>query len=106
MQRRWLLALAIILLFGNCKKKAEQPAPTITEKEIGLPFYPKSTEWGTASSKLAADDTASLFADIVRTNIVGQTKDGRDVEVLVMKMPQQKTQIFLSVARKTTSAPK
>jgi hypothetical protein len=127
MKRSLLLGLLVLLPFSACKKKTA-PAETVAENVIGVAFYPKSTEWSTASSAgdesgnassvRQTDDppdkviafykeqikeakvTADGFSDLVHTNITGKTKDGSDVEVLVMKMPQQKTQIFVSVRRK------
>lgn len=122
-----VICLTVILLFAGCKKSAQQPEAVTTE-EIGLPFYPRSSEWGTGSSKAQEGGTASSaretedapekvvafykkkvskanvvtgdFGDVARRTITGQTKDGRDVEILVLKMPAQKTQVFLSVTGK------
>lgn len=135
MKRRWIVCVLLVLSLAGCKK-AERKPEGITEKAIGLPFYPKSTEWGTGSTKAQEGDsattsssretgdapdkvvafykkkvknakvTASNFGDIVRTNITGQTKDGGDAEILVMKMPQQKTQVFVSVTRKIVATKK
>ena len=125
-----------LLLAGvsGCGKKKEEAGATISrppigEKEVGLPFYPGSSEWGTgstttqnderflASSSRTTDDppdkvvayyrdslkdatvAGENLGDIVRTTIIGTTRDGSEAEVLVMKMPDARTQIFLSVAR-------
>ena len=56
-----------------------------------IAFYKKKIQGPQISS--------SNVGDIVHTNIIGRTSDGSDAEVLVMKLPQQRTQIFLSVRR-------
>ena len=127
MKRAVVVCLVVLLPFSACKKKIAS-TETVPENAIGVAFYPKSTEWSTASSAgdesgnassvRQTDDppdkviafykeqikeaklTADGFSDLVHTNITGKTKDGADVEVLVMKMPKQTTQIFVSVKRK------
>jgi hypothetical protein len=128
MNRLWIFCLVVAAGVSGCKK-AEKPASGVTEDAVGLPFYPASAEWGTGSrvtqdsgvnlaasaretsdapdkviafykkkipnAKIIADSLGDLF----HTNITGKTKDGADAEVLVMKLPQQKTQIFISVRR-------
>jgi hypothetical protein len=123
-----LLCFALTILTTGCKK-VQAPASGVTEDAVGLPFYPASAEWGTGSRVIqdsgvtlaaSARETsdapdkviafykkkisdakiiADSFGDLVHTNITGKTKDGSDAEVLVMKLPQQKTQIFVSVRR-------
>lgn len=135
MNCRWIICVLLVLSVAGCKK-AERKPDAITENAIGLPFYPKSTEWGTGSTKAQEGDsattsssretgdapdkvvafykkkiknakvTANSFGDIARSNITGQAKDGGDVEILVMKMPQRKTQIFVSVTRKIVTSKK
>ena len=134
MKRCWVICLLSLLVLSACKKKApstdtvtEKAAEKVTENQVGVVFYPKSTEWGTgstagqesgaAASARQTDDppekviafykeqikeakvTADKLGDLIHTNITGKTKDGAEVEVLVMKTPQQKTQIFISVRR-------
>jgi hypothetical protein len=127
MKHCWVICLVLVLSLGACKKKAAT-SDMVTEKSIGVAFYPKSTEWGTSSSKAEnggsaasarqTDDSpekviafykkrineakvsATGFSDIINTSITGKTKEGSDVEVLVIKMPKEKTQIFVSVRPK------
>jgi hypothetical protein len=127
MKRFRLIALVLVVAVAGCKKKTAPDAPLIpvTENKTGVALYPKSTEWGTGSSAGDAngntattrqtDDapqkvidfykqeirdakvTSENFSDIVHTTITGKTKDGAVAEVVVMKLPEQKTQIFVSV---------
>ena len=124
MKRLSVVCLLVLLPFSACKKKTAS-TETVAENVVGVAFYPKSTEWSTASS--AGDESGNAssvrqtddppdkviafykdqikdarviadgFSDLVHTNITGKTKEGAEVEVLVMKMPKQKTQIFVSV---------
>ena len=123
------LALLVVAVSMTGCKKAQPPASGVTEDAVGLPFYPSSTEWGTGSRVIQdngvtlaasarettdapdkviafykkklqdAKTVANGLGDLVHTNVSGKTKDGSDAEVLVMKLPQQKTQIFVSVRR-------
>ncbi|MGZ5553202.1 MAG: hypothetical protein ACXWHF_06145 [Chthoniobacterales bacterium] len=128
----FILALT---LTGCGKKKATDVigAPTVSEKAVGVPFYPGSGEWGTGSAETKSEERALTsssretsdapekviayyqknlkdakmsgenLGDIVHTSITGKAKDGSEAEVVVMKMPNEKTQIFLSVTRATAS---
>jgi hypothetical protein len=129
MNHWWLLCLVVAVSITGCKK-VEKPASGVTEDAVGLPFYPSSAEWGTgsrvtqdngitiaASARETSDAPEKVIAfykkkipdakfiadgvgDLVHTDITGKTKDGADAEVLVMKLPQQKTQIFVSIRRR------
>ncbi len=124
MKRWWIICALALLALGACKKKAPT-TETAIENKTGVALYPGSTEWGTgssagndgsnpASARQSDDAPAKVIefykkeireakvrsedlGDIVHTNITGKTKEGAEVEVLVMKMPKQKTQIFVSV---------
>ena len=128
MKRSSIVCLLVLLPFSACKKKTTTSTEPVIENKTGVAFYPKSTEWGTGSSEgkdggnaatvRQSDDapekviefykkeireakvSSENFGDIVHTTITGKTKDGAEAEVLVMKMPTQKTQIFVSVKPK------
>jgi hypothetical protein len=126
MKRSVVICLVALVPLGACKKKTESTeTETVAENVVGVTFYPKSTEWGTgssagkdggnAASARQTDDapekviefykkeikeakvSSQNLGDIVHTTVTGKTKDGAEAEVLVMKMPSQKTQIFISV---------
>ena len=127
MKRLSVVCLLVLLPFIACKKQAPT-TETVVENKTGVSLYPKSTEWGTGSSAgndgsnpasaRQSDDppekviefykkeikeakvSSENLGDIVHTTVTGKTKDGAEAEVLVMKMPQQKTQIFISVKPK------
>lgn len=126
----WAIALAALSGCKKKPAATESKLETVIaiENKTGVVFYPKSTEWGNGSSTGDETGTAATarqtddepekviefykkeikdakvrnenVGDIVHTTITGKTKDGSEAEVLVLKMPKQKTQIFVSVPRR------
>ena len=129
MKRFWLAAAILILAIAGCRKQTTPDSPTlpVVENKTGVSLYPKSSEWGPGNSagdgsgsnatarqsddapeqviefyKKELRDTkvsSDNLGDIIHITLTGKTKDGATAEVVVMKLPQQKTQIFVSARR-------
>jgi hypothetical protein len=134
MSRCCIALLVLVSIVACKKKASTTQTETavIAENKTGVILYPKSTQWGpgnsggeqsgTTATAQESDDspqkviefynkqlknpkvTSDNLGEIIHTTVTGKTKDGAEAEVSVMKLPQQKTQIFISVRRESAAA--